>query len=112
AITFCGAKPVFVDIDEHTYTMDPDLLERAITPRTRAIIPVHIFGQPADMDPILQIAQKYGLPVVEDACQAHGAEYKCRKAGSIGVAGCFSFIPERTSAHLAKPAPSSPTAAN
>ena len=93
AITFCGAKPVFVDIDEHTYTMDPALLERAITPRTRAIIPVHIFGQPADMDPILQIAHKYRLPVIEDACQAHGAEYNGRKAGSIGVAGCFSFYP-------------------
>src|SRR3989441_7255418 len=93
AITFCGAKPVFVDIDEPPYTMDPGLLERAITPRTRAIIPVHIFGQPADMDPILQIAKKYGLPVIEDACQARGAEYNGRKAGSIGVAGCFSFYP-------------------
>src|SRR2546422_3175832 len=93
AISFCGAKPVFIDIDEQTYTMDPRLLERAITPRTRAIIPVHIFGQPADMDPILEIAQKHGLPVVEDACQAHGAEYKGRAAGSMGVAGCFSFYP-------------------
>src|SRR5205814_856488 len=93
AISFCGAKPVFIDIDEQTYTMDPRLLERAITPRTRAIVPVHIFGQPADMDPILEIAQKHGLPVVEDACQAHGAEYKGRAAGSMGFAGCFSFYP-------------------
>jgi dTDP-4-amino-4,6-dideoxygalactose transaminase len=73
--------------------MDPALLERAITPRTKAIIPVHIFGQTADMDPILEIARKHGIPVVEDACQAHGAEYKNRKAGSMGVAGCFSFYP-------------------
>jgi dTDP-4-amino-4,6-dideoxygalactose transaminase len=93
AISFCGAKPVFVDIDSRTYTMDPALLERAISPRTKAIIPVHLFGQPADMDPILEIARKHGLPVVEDACQAHGAEYKGKRAGAIGVAGCFSFYP-------------------
>ncbi len=93
AISFCGAKPVFVDIDERTYTMNPELLERAITPRTKAIIPVHLFGQPADMDPILEIARRHGLPVVEDACQAHGAEYKGRRAGSLGIAGCFSFYP-------------------
>lgn len=93
AISFCGAKPVFVDIDERTYTMNPELLERAITPRTKAIIPVHLFGQPADMDPILEIARRHGLHVVEDACQAHGAEYKGRRAGSMGIAGCFSFYP-------------------
>lgn len=93
AISFCGARPVFVDIDEQTYTMDPALLERAITPKTKAIIPVHIFGQTADMDPILEIARQHGLPVIEDACQAHGAEYKGRKAGSMGAAGCFSFYP-------------------
>jgi dTDP-4-amino-4,6-dideoxygalactose transaminase len=93
AISFCGARPVFVDIDERTYTMDPGLLERAITPRTRAIIPVHLFGQMADMDPILEIARRHRLPVVEDACQAHGALYKGRRAGSLGVAGCFSFYP-------------------
>ena len=93
AITYCGAKPVFVDICPKTYTMDPALLEQAITPRTKAIIPVHLFGQPADMDPILHIAQRHGLPVVEDACQAHGAEYKGRMAGSIGDTGCFSFYP-------------------
>ena len=93
AISFCGAKPVFVDIEDQTYNMDASLLERAITPRTRAIIPVHIFGQPADLDPILQIASKHKVPVIEDACQAHGAEYKGKKAGSLGVAGCFSFYP-------------------
>jgi Predicted pyridoxal phosphate-dependent enzyme apparently involved in regulation of cell wall biogenesis len=93
AITFCGAKPVFVDIDEQTYTMNPDLLTGVITPKTKAIIPVHLFGQPADLDPIIKIAQEHGLFVIEDACQAHGAEYKGRRAGSIGHAGCFSFYP-------------------
>src|SRR6266513_2227663 len=93
AISLCGARPVFVDIDEKTYTMDPAQVEAATTLRTQAIIPVHIFGQTADMDTILSIARRYGTPVVEDACQAHGAEYKGRKAGSIGVAGCFSFYP-------------------
>lgn len=93
AISFCGAQPVFVDIDERTYTMDPHLLERAITARTKAVIPVHLFGQMADMDPILEIADRHGLRVIEDACQAHGAEYKGRKAGSIGDAGCYSFYP-------------------
>ncbi len=93
AISYCGAKPVFVDIDERTYTLDPDLLERAISPRTKAIIPVHLFGQAADMDAILEIARRRGVPVIEDACQAHGAEYRGRKAGSIGTAGCFSFYP-------------------
>ena len=93
AISYCGARPKFVDIDEQTYTMDPALLERAINPRTKAIIPVHLFGQCADMDPILDIASKHGLPVVEDACQAHGAQYKGRKAGTVGVLGCFSFYP-------------------
>jgi dTDP-4-amino-4,6-dideoxygalactose transaminase len=93
AISFCGAKPVFVDIDEDTYTLDPTLVERAIGPRTKAIIPVHLFGQTADMDPLLEIGRRHGLPVIEDACQAHGAEYKGRKAGSIGIAGCFSFYP-------------------
>jgi dTDP-4-amino-4,6-dideoxygalactose transaminase len=93
AISLCGARPVFVDVDERTYTMDPEQLEAAITLRTQAIIPVHLFGQTADMDPILVIARRHGSPVVEDACQAHGAEYKGRKAGSMGVAGCFSFYP-------------------
>src|SRR5579859_3528614 len=93
AISLCGARPVFVDIDEQTYTMDPTQLEAAITLRTQAIIPVHIFGQMVDMDPVLAIGRRYGTPVVEDACQAHGAEYKARRAGSLGVAGCFSFYP-------------------
>jgi len=93
AISYCGARPVFVDVVESTCNMDPGKLESAITERTRAIIPVHLFGQPADMDPILEIARRHGLPVIEDACQAHGALYKGRKAGSIGDAGCFSFYP-------------------
>ncbi len=93
AISFCGARPVFVDIEESTYNMDPALLENAITPRTKAILPVHLFGQCADMDPILEIAARHGLPVIEDACQAHGATYKGKKAGTIGLAGCFSFYP-------------------
>ncbi len=93
AITHCGARPVFVDIDEKTYTMDPSLIEAAITPRTRAIVPVHLFGQPADMDPILAVAKKHGLAVIEDACQAHGARYKGRPVGTLGDIGCFSFYP-------------------
>jgi dTDP-4-amino-4,6-dideoxygalactose transaminase len=93
AISAVGAKPVFVDIDPVSFTLNPDLLEAAITSRTRAIIPVHLYGQMADMDPILAIANKHGIPVIEDACQAHGAEYKGHKAGSMGIAGCFSFYP-------------------
>ena len=93
AISFTGATPVFVDIDPQTYTMDPSLIEKAITPRTKAIIPVHLYGQVADMDPIMEIARRRGLYVVEDACQAHGAEYKGRKTGSIGHIGAFSFYP-------------------
>jgi dTDP-4-amino-4,6-dideoxygalactose transaminase len=93
AISYCGATPVFVDIDEQTYTLDPGQLERAITPRTKAVIPVHLFGQMADMDPIMEIARRHRLVVIEDACQAHGAEYKGRRGGSIGDAGCYSFYP-------------------
>ncbi len=93
AISFCGAQPVFVDVDEKTCNMDPAQLQRAITPRTRAVIPVHLFGQTADMDPIMAIAKKHGLVVIEDACQAHGALYRGRPAGSMGDAGCFSFYP-------------------
>jgi dTDP-4-amino-4,6-dideoxygalactose transaminase len=84
---------VFVDIDEATYNLDPALIEKAITKKTKAIMPVHLFGQCADMDGIMEVAGKHGLPVVEDACQAHGAEYKGRKAGSLGVAAAFSFYP-------------------
>jgi dTDP-4-amino-4,6-dideoxygalactose transaminase len=93
AITYTGAIPVFVDVDDRTYTMDPTQLEQALTHRTRAIIPVHLFGQPADMDPILSFGRKHDLYVIEDAAQAHGALYKGRKAGSLGDAGCFSFYP-------------------
>ena len=104
AITYTGARPVFVDVDERTYTMDPALLEKALTRRTKAVIPVHLFGQVADMDPILSFGRKHGLFVIEDAAQAHGAEYKGRKAGSMGDTGCFSFYPGRIWAHSAKPA--------
>ena len=93
AISFCGATPVFIDIDEKTYNMDPALIKAAITPQSRAIMPVHLFGQMADMDPILAIAREHDLYVIEDACQAHGAEYKGKRAGSLGDAGCFSFYP-------------------
>jgi dTDP-4-amino-4,6-dideoxygalactose transaminase len=93
AILYCGAKPVFVDVDPVTWTMDPALIEAAITPRTKAILPVHLHGLMADMDPIMEIARRHGLVVIEDAAQAHGAEYKGRRAGSIGDLGCFSFYP-------------------
>jgi dTDP-4-amino-4,6-dideoxygalactose transaminase len=93
AIDYCGAVPVFVDIDPTTFTIDPNLIEPAITPRTKAILPIHLYGRVADMDPIMEIARRHGLLVVEDACQAHGAEYKGRRAGSIGDLGCFSFYP-------------------
>ena len=93
AISQVGAKPVFVDIRPDTYTMNPDLIEAKITDKTRAILPVHLYGQPADMDKILEIAKKHNLMVFEDACQAHGALYKGKKAGSMGLAGCFSFYP-------------------
>ncbi|MCD6386003.1 DegT/DnrJ/EryC1/StrS family aminotransferase [Candidatus Sumerlaeota bacterium] len=94
-ICHCGATPVFVDVDPETYNIDVNLIEQAITPRTKAIIPVHLYGQPADMDPILRIAQKYGLKVIEDAAQAVGAEYKGRRVGTIGDFGCFSFFPAK-----------------
>lgn len=93
AIHYTGARPVFVDIDPQFYTLDPARLEAAITPRTRAIIPVHLYGQTADMAPILEIARRRGLTVIEDACQAHGAEYRGRRAGAMGEMGCFSFYP-------------------
>lgn len=93
AIVYTGARPVFVDVDPATYTMDPSLIEAAITPRTKAILPVHLYGHAADMDAICSIARRHNLFVVEDAAQAHGAEYKGQRCGSIGDLGCFSFYP-------------------
>ena len=93
AIRYVGARPVFVDVDPVTYTMDPARVEAHITSRTRAILPVHLYGQPADMEPLLQIADRHGIPVIEDAAQAHGAEYCGKPAGSLGRLGCFSFYP-------------------
>jgi dTDP-4-amino-4,6-dideoxygalactose transaminase len=93
AIDYTGARPVFVDIDPASFTIDPARIEAAITPRTKAILPVHLYGRPADMDPILEIARRHNLVVIEDAAQAHGAEYKGRRAGSIADMGCFSFYP-------------------
>jgi dTDP-4-amino-4,6-dideoxygalactose transaminase len=93
AISQVGAKPVFVDIQENSYNIDPTKLEKAITQKTKAIIPVHLYGQTADMDPILKVAEKNKIPVIEDACQSHGALYNGKKAGSLALAGCFSFYP-------------------
>jgi len=93
AIEYANATPVLIDVEPEFLTMDPTKLEAAITPRTKAIIPVHLFGQPADMDPIMAIARKHNLVVIEDACQAHGSEYKGKRCGSIGQIGCFSFYP-------------------
>ncbi len=95
AISFANAKPVFSDIDSQYYTMDPTRIEDTITGKTKVILPVHLYGQPCDMDRILQIAKKHNLKVIEDACQAHGAEYKGRKAGTMGDLGCFSFYPSK-----------------
>jgi dTDP-4-amino-4,6-dideoxygalactose transaminase len=90
-----GAKPVFVDIDPKTYTADPERIREAVTKRTKAVMPVHLYGHPANMDPILEIAKDNDLYVVEDACQAHGAEYKRKKVGGIGHVACFSFYPSK-----------------
>jgi len=95
AIVQSGATPCFTDISEDTYTMDPSLLEKAITPKTKAIIPVHLYGQTADMDVILSIAKKHSIPVIEDCAQAHGALFKNKKAGCFGLMGCFSFYPTK-----------------
>jgi dTDP-4-amino-4,6-dideoxygalactose transaminase len=95
AIGYVGAKPVLVDIDPHSYTICPAAFENAITERTKAVIPVHLYGQTADMDPILDIARRHGLMVIEDAAQAHGAEYRGRRAGSLGDISCFSFYPSK-----------------
>ena len=93
AIVYTGATPVFVDIDRETFTMAPGAIEQVITPRTKAIMPVHLYGHAADMDPILEIAHRRGLVVIEDAAQAHGARYKGRPCGSIGAMAAFSFYP-------------------
>jgi perosamine synthetase len=91
AVTYTGACPVFVDSEPDTWNIDPNLIEEAITSRTKAIIPVHLYGHPANMDPILEIAARYGLAVIEDAAEAHGARYKGRRVGGIGDIGAFSF---------------------
>src|SRR5439155_21133218 len=93
AISYVGAKPVFVDIEEGTFNLDPKLVERAITERTKAIMPVHLYGHPADLEPLLNICRKHKLPLVEDAAQAHGAKYRGRIVGTFGAMSCFSFYP-------------------
>lgn len=95
SVLYTGARPVFVDIDEDTFTMDPSKIEDAITDKTKAILVVQLYGQSADMDPILDIAHKHNLLVIEDAAQAHGAEYKGRKVGTLGDVACFSFYPTK-----------------
>lgn len=95
AISMVGAKPIFVDIDEKTYNIDVERVEKAISFRTKAIIPVHLFGQSVDMEPLLEVASRHGLKVIEDACQAHGAAYRGKRVGSFGDAGCFSFYPSK-----------------
>jgi dTDP-4-amino-4,6-dideoxygalactose transaminase len=93
AISYAGARPAYVDIDPVTCTMDAGMVERRITSKTRAIVPVHLYGQPADMEPLLDIGKRHGIPVIEDAAQAHGARYQGRAAGTLGQCGCFSFYP-------------------
>jgi dTDP-4-amino-4,6-dideoxygalactose transaminase len=93
AISYCGATPVFVDVDPVTYTMDPALVESRVTARTRAILPVHLYGQPADLAPLLEISRRRGIPLIEDAAQAHAAAYGGKPVGGFGLCGCFSFYP-------------------
>ena len=95
AVSYTGAKPVFVDIDEASFNIDPKKIEKAITDKTRAIMPVHLYGQSADMRPILDLAKKYNLKIIEDAAQAHGAEYQGKRVGSLGGIGAFSFYPTK-----------------
>lgn len=95
-VSFCRAKPVFVDIEEKTYNIDPKSIEKAITNKTKAIIPVHIYGQPANMDEIIALARKHGIKIVEDAAQAHGSRYKGKRVGSLGDVACFSFYPTKS----------------
>jgi dTDP-4-amino-4,6-dideoxygalactose transaminase len=93
AISYVGAKPVYVDVDDATFNLDPALVERAITPRTKVIMPVHLYGHPANLDPLLAIARKHNLPLVEDAAQAHAATYNGKRVGTFGAMSCFSFYP-------------------
>ncbi len=93
AISYVGAKPVYVDIDDATFNLDPRRVQTAITPRTKAVLPVHLYGHPADLRPLLAIGQEHGLPLVEDAAQAHGAKYEGRVVGTFGALSCFSFYP-------------------
>src|SRR5262249_5847471 len=93
AITHAGARPVFVDVDPATLLIDPKLIERALTKRTKAILPVHLYGQPCAMSSLEAISKKSGVPILEDACQAHGARIGQKRAGAVGRAGCFSFYP-------------------
>jgi dTDP-4-amino-4,6-dideoxygalactose transaminase len=90
-----GARPVYIDIRRADFNLDPEMIEQAITPRTRALLPVHLFGQCAEMDTILDIARRYEIPVIEDAAQAIGADYRGRRAGTMGLVGCFSFFPSK-----------------
>ena len=110
AVSYAGATPVPVEPDARTFNLDPGRIEAAITPQTKAIMPVHLYGQPADMDPIMAIARQHGLKVIEDNAQAQGARYKGRRTGSLGrCRRATVFIPAKISAHLATPAPSRPT---
>ncbi len=95
AISYCGAKPVYVDIDEATFNLDPKLIEKAITPKTKAVLPVHLYGQPFDVDAVAAVCKKHNLPFVEDAAQAHGAKYKGKSIGTFGAVSCFSFYPAK-----------------
>ncbi len=95
AISLVGARPVFADVDPNLYTLDPAAVEAAVTPRTRAVIPVHLYGHPCDMEPLGRIARRHGLAMLEDACQAHGAEYRGARVGSLGDAAAFSFYPSK-----------------
>ena len=95
AISYVGATPVFVDVDAATYTIDVAQVERKITRKTKALLPVHLYGQPADMEPLLEISERHGIPIIEDAAQAHGAAYFGKRAGAFGVCGCFSFYPAK-----------------
>jgi len=102
AISYVGAKPVFVDVDDATFNLDPKLVKRAITPRTKAVMPVHLYGHPFDLDPILAICRKHKLPLVEDTAQSHGAKYKAKRSARLAKFPVSVFIPAKTSAPVAK----------